>query len=33
MRFTCALKTMAIGFALTASGVAYAQGGCGGGNG
>ena len=32
MRFTCALKTMAIGFALTASGVAYAQGG-GGGNG
>ena len=33
MRFTCALKTMAIGFALTASGVAYAQGGGGGGNG
>ena len=32
MRFTCALKTVAIGLALTASGVAYAQGGGGGGN-
>ncbi|MBH1998402.1 MAG: peptidylprolyl isomerase [Sphingomonadaceae bacterium] len=31
MRFTCALKTVAIGFALTASGVAFAQGGGGGG--
>ena len=27
MRFTCALKTVAIGIALTASGMAYAQGG------
>jgi peptidylprolyl isomerase len=32
MRFTSALKTVAIGFALTASGVAFAQGGGGGGN-
>jgi cyclophilin family peptidyl-prolyl cis-trans isomerase len=31
MRFTCALKTVAIGVALTASGLAYAQGGGGGG--
>ena len=31
MRFTSALKTVAIGFALTASGVAFAQGGGGGG--
>ena len=31
MRFTCALKTVAIGFALTASGLAMAQGGGGGG--
>jgi len=33
MRFTCALKTVAIGVALTASGLAYAQGGGGGGGG
>ena len=33
MRFTCALKTVAIGFALTASGLAMAQGGGGAGGG
>lgn len=33
MRFTSALKTVAIGFALTASSVAFAQGGGGGGGG